>query len=731
MLISNNKKNLIVNSLIEIDETDGKGKGHYFKSRFIEPGVAHYDNLGDILIKKETLDKFLDSMVGCPVIINHKDVTDKNVDKLRVGTISRVWFEPSDGWFYCEGIITDEQAVDLIKNQGWNVSCSYNFVSDNTQKTHNGKKIDMEFTDGEFLHLAIVETPRYEGANIVVNSADVVENDHWITIGADEEEGKKGHHVLVKDGETHKEATERKVKEWEDKKEEKKEQPKEDKKEEEIRHENFRKSLEHTFSDYGIIEQKKELTKRVEKYRNQGQSEIADLIEESLKLKEENHKLHKDFIDKKISYDEYYKKDREHEKKEEEIGDKISELKSHSQDKGEDKQADTKKESPFGDGVEVIESDKKGHMFDSKNLKAYKKGEKFAIVDDWSHDDKDRFTVSFHDGKKRLSSKTYSTKSGMEKAIREHLQGGANKETKALESVVDLDTAEKTYKDTLKRYKENDSKRWQSGLSTQEYYKAYDEAEKAKKELTKARREYAESIMANFEAVKDNPYEQRQEDKKMRYEEMAQKAQTESDRIAKQSRDMISAIPMGQPILVGHHSEMRDRRYRQRAWDKMDKAYQLSKKSDYYENKASSVGKAGISADDANAIAKLAQKYKSGVDSAEKRRIIDRVIDIHSRKNSNKPASETTDYGFKVERNTDLNRLQLKFDGKPDEATRSILKSNGFRWSPREGAWQRQLNGNGESGLNRVIEKLKVSNCINSYVDELISEVVVENCLGE
>ena len=178
MLISNNKKNLIVNSLIEIDETDGKGKGHYFKSRFIEPGVAHYDNLGDILIKKETLDKFLDSMVGCPVIINHKDVTDKNVDKLRVGTISRVWFEPSDGWFYCEGIITDEQAVDLIKNQGWNVSCSYNFVSDNTQKTHNGKKIDMEFTDGEFLHLAIVETPRYEGANIVVNSADFKEEDH-------------------------------------------------------------------------------------------------------------------------------------------------------------------------------------------------------------------------------------------------------------------------------------------------------------------------------------------------------------------------------------------------------------------------------------------------------------------------------------------------------------------------------------------------------------------------
>ena len=109
-------------------------------------------------------------MVGCPVIINHEDVNDKNVNELRVGTISRVWFNELDGWYHCEGIITDEQAVDLIKNQGWNVSCSYNFVSDNTKKMYHGKEIDMEFIDGEFLHLAIVEKPRYEGANIVVNS---------------------------------------------------------------------------------------------------------------------------------------------------------------------------------------------------------------------------------------------------------------------------------------------------------------------------------------------------------------------------------------------------------------------------------------------------------------------------------------------------------------------------------------------------------------------------------
>lgn len=165
------KKQLVLNSDIELGEQEGNGKGRYFMSRFIEPGIAHYEELGDILITKETLNKFIQTMVGVPVIIDHEDVTDKNVDKLRVGSVSKVWFNEFDGYFYCEGILTDPEAIDLVKNQGWNVSCAYSFQSV-PKDTHNGKKIDMEFIDGEFLHLAIVKNPRYEGANIVVNSQD-------------------------------------------------------------------------------------------------------------------------------------------------------------------------------------------------------------------------------------------------------------------------------------------------------------------------------------------------------------------------------------------------------------------------------------------------------------------------------------------------------------------------------------------------------------------------------
>jgi len=56
--------------------------------------------------------------------------------------------------------------------------------------------------------------------------------------------------------------------------------------------------------------------------------------------------------------------------------------------------------------------------------------------------------------------------------------------------------------------------------------------------------------------------------------------------------------------------------------------------------------------------------------------------------------------------NTDEARIQLIFPAKPDTATRSILKSNGFRWAPSQGAWQRHLNANGRYAANRVVAAL-------------------------
>lgn len=123
-------------------------------------------------------------MIGVPVIINHKDITTDNVKDERVGVVSNVWFNDKDGWYWCDGVIWDETAQNLITEQGWSVSCSYDvLLADDAGGTENNIPYDIEFLDGVFTHLAIVDNPRYERANIVFNSKTIInsqfrEEDH-------------------------------------------------------------------------------------------------------------------------------------------------------------------------------------------------------------------------------------------------------------------------------------------------------------------------------------------------------------------------------------------------------------------------------------------------------------------------------------------------------------------------------------------------------------------------
>lgn len=48
-------------------------------------------------------------------------------------------------------------------------------------------------------------------------------------------------------------------------------------------------------------------------------------------------------------------------------------------------------------------------------------------------------------------------------------------------------------------------------------------------------------------------------------------------------------------------------------------------------------------------------------------------------------------------------RLQILFDDIPEESKRKELKSSGFRWSPRNQAWQRQLTSNAIYAAKRVL----------------------------
>lgn len=56
----------------------------------------------------------------------------------------------------------------------------------------------------------------------------------------------------------------------------------------------------------------------------------------------------------------------------------------------------------------------------------------------------------------------------------------------------------------------------------------------------------------------------------------------------------------------------------------------------------------------------------------------------------------------------DDERYRFIFDGKPDQEVISLLKSNAFKWSPANGAWQRQITSNARFAIkNYILPKLE------------------------
>jgi hypothetical protein len=63
--------------------------------------------------------------------------------------------------------------------------------------------------------------------------------------------------------------------------------------------------------------------------------------------------------------------------------------------------------------------------------------------------------------------------------------------------------------------------------------------------------------------------------------------------------------------------------------------------------------------------------------------------------------------GIKIIDNIEVNRIQIIFPDKPSEEVRKILKSNGFKWSPTQGAWQRNRSRLSADKAKSIAESLK------------------------
>lgn len=266
-------------------------------------------------------------------------------------------------------------------------------------------------------------------------------------------------------------------------------------------------------------------------------------------------------------------------------------------------------------------------------------------------------------------------------------------------------------------------------------------------------------------------YNERQEAKRKRLEERAARAEKDGESASAKAARIASCIPMGQPILVGHHSEKRHRRDLERIDDGMRRAFEAREEATDLRRRAEAVGTGGISSDDPEAVTKLQEKLvaleqrqawmkkvneawrKAGKpapnDEAGWRKADDLLgvpfetlgalrleaakrwhyspcpfpryaltnigadvrrvrARIESLKQAASAVSSEVDHGAcRVVENAEANRIQIRFAGKPEGAVRETLKRYGFRWSPQEGAWQRHLNDAGRIAARCVVEALR------------------------
>lgn len=237
---------------------------------------------------------------------------------------------------------------------------------------------------------------------------------------------------------------------------------------------------------------------------------------------------------------------------------------------------------------------------------------------------------------------------------------------------------------------------------------------------------------------------ERQEARAERYRQYAENAERRSTAAFNASSAAVENIPLGQPILVGHHSEKAHRRALDRSNSAMMSCVHEADKADYYRRKAEAAeNNDNIYLEDDDAIERLQEKIADLTEKQEKMKATNKII--RSKKSVEDKIAELISLGFsqsgaenvvtngstfqtymltnnnakinaakkQLERAKSLaekedkeyeaggltieecysdNRVRIYFPGKPDDEMRTKLKRNGFRWSPSIGCWQAYIN---------------------------------------
>lgn len=137
-------------------------------------------------------------------------------------------------------------------------------------------------------------------------------------------------------------------------------------------------------------------------------------------------------------------------------------------------------------------------------------------------------------------------------------------------------------------------------------------------------------------------------------------------------------------------------------WKEPD-SYSLQNKKATFYDKLWRVGAKGYS----NAVNKILDLLRDNKLYTDKHKIFSVLKNNNNYNNyaANEFAEMQNYDGVKVVNNQSLDRLQIFFDSIPADDVRTALKSRGFRWSPREKAWQRQYTRDAVYAANNILEK--------------------------
>jgi hypothetical protein len=136
--------------------------GKTLKIPCMQAGLCGYDDEGHketVLLSNEALQYMAETAYGIPVVIWHKKVDSENIENVTVGRVADMHFV--DNVWYAHFVVDDQEAVDKLQS-GWGVSTSYAVEESGPGGTLNNVPYDREIKKAKYLHLAIVEHPRYE-----------------------------------------------------------------------------------------------------------------------------------------------------------------------------------------------------------------------------------------------------------------------------------------------------------------------------------------------------------------------------------------------------------------------------------------------------------------------------------------------------------------------------------------------------------------------------------------